>query len=234
MAGRPPKVDHLREAFLSSTQSAEGFVNSVLSLSGINPNTTGKQLHVEHARRAVELAFLGVVASWEEFLEQTFVRYMMGVSTDSGFSPHLRLGNAASIAHAYHVLSGDPDYDPNRHFSRFGDPRWVIASSKLYFEQGSPYATRMQPRIEVLQYAVKLRNRVAHSSTKVRSDFKAVAQTHLGLVGDQPLAQGYRVGDLLVTPVTKLFGASAKDRGLNYFSAYVEMYRTLANGIVPR
>lgn len=233
MAGRPPKLDHLRTTFLTSIRSAEGLVDSVLDLSGINPNSSQKQIHAEHARRVVELAFLGVQSAWEEFLEQSFVRFMMGVSPDNGAPANLRLGKAADLAHAYHVLSGDPSYDPAKQYSRFGDPKWVIASSKLYFENGSPFSPRMQQKIELLQYAVKLRNRVAHSSTKVRSEFKVVAQKHLGLNSDEPLTKGYRVGDLLVSPVKRLFGQSAKDRQVSYFKAYMEMYENLAKGIVP-
>jgi hypothetical protein len=233
VAGRPPKVDHLRIGFKNDTQSAWALVQSALRLSGINPNTDCPRLHTEHARRVVELAFLGMVASWEEFLEQVFVRYMAGAKTDTGFMPTLRIGKCAGIVHSYQVLAGDPDYDPNKHYAKFGDIKWVIASSKLYFDQGSPFAARLHAKLQPLQLAAKLRNRVAHASTKVRSDFKAAAQVHLGLDPGDPLSQGYRVGDLLVADAERLFGQIARDRHWNFFRAYHRMFRELAAGIVP-
>lgn len=233
MAGRPPKVDHLRDAFLSQAESAGALVDSVLTLSGINPNSECPRLHTEHARRVVELAFLGMVASWEEFLEQVFVRYMAGAAANNGFSPPMRMGKSINITHAYQVLSGDPDYDPNKHYSRFSDPKWVIDTSKLYFEKGQPFATRIHPKLEPLRHAVKLRNRVAHASTKVRSEFKSTAQKHLGLAPEDALIQGYRVGDLLVAPAQRIFGQGVRDQNLSYFWAYSAMYQTLSKHIVP-
>lgn len=233
MAGRPPKVDHVRDSFLAASDSAKSLVDSVTALSGINPNSKCPRLHTEHARRVVELAFLGMVSAWEEFLEQSFVRYLAGAVADGGYSPAHRMGKVSDIAHAYHVISGDPSYDPEKHYSKFGEPKWVIATARLYFETGSPYATRMQPKVEPLQYAVKLRNRVAHSSIKVRSDFRAVAKKHLNLDEDDPLKQGYALGALLQTKTTRLFGAKARDNEWTYFEAYRRMYRSLAKKIVP-
>ena len=233
MPGRPPKVDHLREGFIASGASAQGLVDSVLDMSGINPNSECPRLHTEHARRVVELAFLGLVSAWEEFLEQVFVRYTAGATTDSGFAPPLRMGATTSIAHSYHVISGDPDYDPTRHYAKFSDPKWVIATSKLYFEQGSPFSTRLHPKLEPLQHAVKLRNRVAHTSRKVRSEFKRTALIHLGRGPGDSLTQGYRVGDLLVAPAERIFGQQARNQSLSYFQAYRTMYESLAVRVVP-
>lgn len=234
MAGRPPKVDHVREAFLGQTNSARSLVKSVVTLSGINPNTACPRLHVEHSRRVVELAFLGLVSAWEEFLEQVFVRYMCAARADSGYIPNLRMGRASDLGHAYQVLSGDPKYNPARHYSRFSDPKWVISSAKLYFDQGSPFSPRMQSRIEILQNAVKLRNRVAHLSQKVRTEFIASAKLHLGKQCDKPLPQGFRVGDLLLIPPNRLFNQKIQNKQPDYFMAYCATFRSLAECIVPK
>ncbi len=233
MAGRTPKVGHIRDIFLAASKSAKDLVSAVSDLSSIHPNAAGPKLHPEHCRRVVELAFLGLVSAWEEFLEQSFVRYLAGAKADNDYMPALRLGKATGIEHAYHLISGDPEYDPTRNYSKFGEPKWVIAIAKNYMELGAPYATKLHPNLQVLQEAVRLRNRVAHNSGKSREDFKRSARAHLGLPENAPLIQGYGVGDLLTSPAVRLFGQQAQDSGWTYFLAYYARFRRLAKEIAP-
>ena len=59
---------------------------------------TGNPLHSSQARRVVSLAFLAMVASWEEFIEGTFVRYVCGARSLMRRRPQLKFGPAASLA----------------------------------------------------------------------------------------------------------------------------------------
>src|SRR5690349_3765507 len=102
MAGRPSKVGHVRDAFLSNSVSARDLVLAVRDLAAIRRVPGQAGLHPEQARRVVELAFLGLIASWEEFLEQSFVRYLAGAASDNGYRPKLRLGKSSDITHSYH------------------------------------------------------------------------------------------------------------------------------------
>lgn len=233
MAGRPPKVGKIRDQFLASVTSAKNLVASARALSVVNPHVGQPRLHAEQARRVVGLAFLGLISNWEEFLEETFVRYMAGANSPSGYSPIYRLGKTANIAHAYHVISGDTGFDPKRNYSKFSEPRWVIDITRIYFDNGAPYSPRMQAYIEPLQHAVKIRNRVAHSSTKCREDFKKTAKIHLGLQPTARLKQGYSVGDLLVEKPKAVFNASLQARHQSYFEIYCGLYKYLAKQIVP-
>ena len=233
MPGRPPKVGHIRDAFLRSSQSARDLVNAVRDLSGIEVAAGPARLHPEHSRRVVELAFLGLIAAWEEFLEQSFVRYLAGATADNGYRAPLRLGQASSISHAYQLISGDPDFDPSRNYSKFGEARWVIATAKNYFDLGAPYAPILHQHAELLQHANKLRNRVAHNSAKSREDFKRSARVHLGLAPTVALTQGYGVGDLLLAPAARMFGQPVSDSGVSFFRAYVSRLRKIAKHICP-
>lgn len=234
MAGRPPKVGHVRDAFMRESKSARDLMLAVQQVAAINPNAGGARLHPEQARRVIELAFLGLISSWEEFLEQSFVRYLAGAKSDDGSSAPLRLGQSSGIPHSYHLISGDPSFAPERNYSKFGDPKWVIAISKNYFAFGAPYAALLQANVEILQHAVKLRNRVAHSSTKCREDFKRSAKAHLGLAEGAGLTQGYSVGDLLLSPANRLFGHEARDRNWTFFYAYAVKLRQMARHICPK
>lgn len=232
MAGRQPKVAHIRDAFLKHTISARDLVRDVREISAVR-RLNEPCLHPEQARRVVELAFLGLLSAWEEFLEQSFVRYLAGAMSDDGYRPAYRLGKSASIAHSYHLISGDPAFDPSRNFSRFGDPKWMIGMAKNYFELGVPYAPVLHASLEILQHANRLRNRVAHNSLKAREDFKLSALSHLGLGNNAPLPQGYGVGDLLVAKADRLFGQETRDKGRIYFMAYAVRFRQLAKHICP-
>ena len=233
MVGRPPKVGHVRAAFMRESESARDLMLAVQQVSALNPNSGGPRLHPKQARRVVELAFLGLMSSWEEFLEQSFVRYLAGAKADDGSNPPLRVGQSSGIPHSYQLISGDPSFDPEKNYSKFGDPKWVIAISKNYFEHGAPYAALLQANLEILQHAVRLRNRVAHNSTKCREDFKRSARLHLGLAADAGLTQGYSVGDLLLSPAARIFGQEARDNNRTYFYAYAVKFRQMARRICP-
>lgn len=234
MSGRPPKVDHIREAFLRSIVSAISLYDSVLKVGGINPKTPGPRLHTQHVRRVVELAFLGVVGNWEEFLEQTLVRYIAGAICNNGYRPNLRLGPASGIPHAYQLISGDPKFDPSKQYIGLSSPQTVITLAELYLEDGCPYSSIMQENRARFIAAISLRNRVAHTSTKSREDFKKVARSFLGRGNNGRLTQGYRAGDLLVDTAKRHFGTSVANGQLTYFQAYMELFQRLALVVVPK
>lgn len=232
MAGQPA-VAHVRDRFLIGTESAQALVLAVRDVAAVRQVPGQPRLHPEQARRVVELAFLGMISAWEEFLERSFVRYLAGATSDSGYQPRLRLSRANSIAHSYHLLSGDPDFDPTRNYAKFSDYRWVVAIAKVYFDHGAPYSQLLHANLDVLSHATKLRNRVAHGSTKTREDFKRSARVHLGLQDNAPLQQGYGVGDLLMQRAERLFGQEMRDQNLPYFMAYALRLRYLARQICP-
>lgn len=231
MAGRPPEVHHVRESFMRATQSSLELIRDVQGVTSIKvkPNT----LHPEQARRIGELAFLGMISAWEEFLEQSFVRYLAGARAKNGYQPALRVGAASGISHSYHLLAGDPNFDPSRSYAKFSSPTWIISISKVFFENGAPYATQLHANLQILHFANHLRNRVAHSSKKARYEFKQAALQHLGLPATGTLPQGYRVGDLMLSRANHLFGQQVKDRGHVYFVAYGNRLRQMAKVICP-
>jgi hypothetical protein len=47
--------------------------------------------HPRVASKIVGLSFLSIVSAWEEYLEGSFLRYMAGAKSESGYSPRLRM-----------------------------------------------------------------------------------------------------------------------------------------------
>ena len=193
--------------------------------------TNPPSLHPKTARQIVGLAFMGLISSWEQCLERSLVRYLAGAATRSGYRPSLKHGQADSIAHAYEVLSLDPSYRPANSYLKVSDPSWTRNRSDFFFRR-HPYGC-LQNSADLIKHGNKIRNRVAHDSTKCKSDFKATCIHFLQPANDQ-LSQGYSPGDLLLAPVERHFGQGAIQRQISHFKAYTERLTSLADNIVPR
>lgn len=230
MAGRPAEVQHVRTTFAAECLSARGLVAAITALPPKVRPSPNPGLHPKHAEQVVELAFMAVVASWEEFLEDSLVRYVAGAKTSSNYRPTPKFGLASNITHAYQIVSQNANYDSQRDYLKVTDPNWVRNSASFIFSAHT-YAC-LQTKSDLIKHASAIRNRVAHSSEKCRTDFKATALYFLQPANGK-LSQGYGPGKLLLTPVQRHFGQRPVHQGLTHFEAYLQMYESLAMQIVP-
>ena len=227
------KVDQIRDRFKRALDSAIALVDAVSPLAAVKGAGHGRTLHIKHVRQVAELAFMGIVASWEEFLEQSMVRYLAGATSPSSREPVLRLGKCEDLSHSYQILTGKPSFDRTKHYISWIDPNEVIDKASIFFVGGKPYSTAIRPFKSELAHAIKLRNRVAHSSLKCIADFKKTANYYL-----QPgkVKQGYGLGDLLRQECRRDFTSlppMPAGATRNYFKAHIDMFKILADGIVP-
>jgi len=228
--GRPAKVDHVRKAFLAEVDQAIALVDAIRTLPSKVKPSNNPGIHPKHANQVVGLAFMGLIASWEEFLERTLVRYVTGAKTASSYQPTLKAGRANTIKHAYQLLSMDPNYNPDRSYLKVTDTRWLRKVADFYFSV-HPY-TCLQNQTDLLKNASNIRNRVAHDSTKYKADFKATA-LHFLQPANNKLTQGYGPANLLLAPVQRHFGQAAVNQQTTHLAAYADLFRDLAKQIVP-
>ena len=225
MPGRPPKVDHIRKGFLNEIRSARTLVSTVGQLPRKIQPSNKVGIHPKYVEQITGLAFMGVVSAWEEFLELTLVRYVAGAA-GTNYSPVHKFGSANSIAHSYELLSQNPNYDPQKNYLKVNDSRWVLQVADFIFDQ-HPYGN-LSSKTELLRNALNIRNRIAHNSSKSRSKFKETAVWFL-----QPknnlLRRSYGPGTLLSDKVKRHF----KSKGQSHFIAYLDLYESLAEAIVP-
>jgi len=226
---RPLKTGQLRKNFIADITSAENLVAKVRPLANVHPGGPQRSLHVKHVYRVVELAFMGIVSEWEDFVEQTFIRYLSDGQSDSGYGAPHKSGESNDMQHSYSLLSQNANYDPTKHYLRFSDPGWTISQAEFFFTGGGPYAS-IRTHIARLREANLIRNRVAHSSAKCKSEFKTVALSYVNPSGTT-LGQGYRVGSLMASRAIRHFGAAAHN--VDYFKAFCDLYRKLADDICP-
>lgn len=222
-------VDTCRESFEYQIDVAKRLTKAVVPLKAVN-HVAGENLHSKHVRRIVELAFMGVVSSWEDFLEQTMVRYLAGAKSKSGFGAPHKVGLAKSILHAYRVISREAKYDPKRNYLSWTCPSEVLSRADFFFVGGAPYHAPIQQFHANVQRAISIRNRVAHASEKCKADFKIVACEFLNVA---KLTKSYGAGDLLQAPAARHFGKAVANSGKIYLEAYLDMFEAMAKKIVP-
>lgn len=226
MPGRPPEVTHVKNTFLDEISAARNLVVAINAIPAKVSPSASIGLHPKYAQRVVALAFMAVVAAWEEFLECSLVRYLAGAKTASGYKPRPKLGMANNIPHAYKVLSQDANYESTKNYLKVNDPRWVRITADFFFD--THHYNCLQAKTDLLEHASRIRNRVAHGSNKCRNEFKKTA-IYFMRPANNSLPYGYGPGKLLIDPVQRHFGHT----GLTHFDAYLTMYEQLANTIVP-
>ena len=230
MPGRPPKVTHTRDAFLAEVSTARALVSAVRGLpQQVHPNAP-QGIHPKHVRQITGLAFMGVIAAWEEFLERTLVRYLAGAATDTGYSATPKFGRASDLGHAYELLSQDANYDPLKNYLKVSDARWVWRTADFFFAQHN-YGS-LSAKSDLLSNANRIRNRIAHDSDKCKADFKTSSVWFLQPASGN-LTKGFTPGALLLSPATRNFGAQLNGAGVSHFEAYMRTYEALAKSIVP-
>jgi len=124
-------------------------------------------------RLLAELSFLRIFLAWEEFLEETFIRYMRGAKTGSGYGPRCFV-NPTTLEHASQILTSP------RQYVDWTTPSEAIKRAKLYFHQGEPYASALLGATEDLQDMNTIRNRIAHSSAHAKQQFRSLVLRKFG------------------------------------------------------
>jgi hypothetical protein len=238
---RTPKLNSVRNEFVRIISSAVNIFLAVFQYTEKDRIYAGIQgeepLHPAQVKRIIAFSFTQVISAWEQFIQDSFMRYMIGASSPSGYKPQLRIGPCKSYIHAWQVLTGKIGFDPDRDFIGWTSWQIITDRAKIYFEEGHPFTLLGQPDTQRIADAVALRNRVVHGSSRCIEKFKKVAKEHLRLSVEDKLNPGYGVGDLLIheplifpknpeiTPETPEFN--------NYFISYANLFLEAAYKIAP-
>ncbi|MFZ7134319.1 MAG: hypothetical protein ACOWWR_18385 [Eubacteriales bacterium] len=132
-----------------------------------------QQIPVKQTRTIIELAFLQTMLAWEVFLEDSFIRYICGAETQSGYSPKCYL-KPISMEHSFDMLRQDKPYIEWNNASN------VLKLAKLYFKDGQPYRDALSPILQDLNRTRIIRNSIAHSSKASRKSLENLARDILG------------------------------------------------------
>ena len=146
-------------------------------------------LHQPQVDLIFELGFLKIFIAWEQFLENTFVRYMCGASSLLGKKP-IRIISARYLDDALGAICGE------RPYADWASVDIVVERANRFFDKGEPYATPLQSAAAELVNMRKVRNHIAHHSNKSREDFNKLLVKSYGF---RP--QGKTAGRFLRRPL---------------------------------
>lgn len=209
----PIKIDKCRSDFLSSTQRVSALKVLANSCGVISPRGF-KRLNRRDSEEIVGLTLLKLMANWESFLEEGFLRYLCGAHCRSGYVPTLINPPSRTLADARAAIYGARDY-----------VSWAPNSTRMRaagkFAGGDPYDSALGSIAATLTEMTAVRNRIAHFSEYAMEEFRQVVRQRLGFV-----PRG-------VTPGSFLLWRPAIPGALCVFEEHVAALVTGAKAIVP-
>lgn len=146
-----------------------------------------------------EAAVLKIYISWERYVEQSFISYLMGELSTTGVAVTSYL-RTPTFEHANRAVIGTQKYVD------WGNPDIVTRLASLYFPNGAPYKPALSAIISDLYDLRAVRNAAAHLSTTTSAQLDGVALRRLG----HPV-NGVTVYDLVTGPDATGGGATVLD-----------------------
>lgn len=137
-------------------------------------NVPAKYLNKYKKDDILELAFLMVYKSWENFLAESFLRYMAGASSISGKQPE-RYVNTNTIEKSRYLLMGEKN--SNRIIPWAGE--FVRQKSIVYFKNGEPFESPLSAITTYLSEIKTIRNTIAHGSKESKAKFQKLVNSKL-------------------------------------------------------
>lgn len=115
-----------------------------------------------------EAAFLRVFMTWESFLEESFLAYMLGKNSITGLTI-IRYVLPRDIGHAREFVTGTLRYPD------WSNPDTVKKLALVYFELGEPFKTTLNSIHSDLMDIKTIRNSAAHLTSATSTKLDAVA-----------------------------------------------------------
>lgn len=221
MAGVPRVSVALRD-FLESVRQSEELPRHVAEL---RSSCSGGPsiLPRREFEMVVELAFLQLFLAWEEFLEESFIRYLCGSASPSG-QKFRRLIKPQSQETARTFLM------VNRRYVDWTEPGMLRPLAESMFENGGSFSV-LSTAGRALREMRTIRNRIAHRSGSARTAFETLVRECLGYVPKPPLTPGAFL--LRNRPTHHATASNRKTPRSTFFSYYSSTVTALANLIAP-
>lgn len=158
-------------AFRAEVTTCQGFVSKAFT-----QNTAGTYLLTSPERSfVVDSAFLKIFIAWESFLEEVFVRYLLGQPSTTG-KLAVRHATPSSDQHAREILIGTQKYVD------WSNPEIVRRLARLYFSNGEPIEAVLGSIQNDLFDLKTVRNAAAHLTSTTGKSLDALASRRLGRV----------------------------------------------------
>jgi len=164
-------VGHVHDSFSSELASAARFRTAVMQAA----HHSSGMLTPTQVSYAIEMSFLRAFMGWEEFLQQTFIRYMCGAQYCSGGAPTL-----ISASPAPNLSQADAALRQGRRYIGWTVSATVIDRARKQFNGGEPYASAVGGIAPTLDTARRIRNRIVHQSDQCKEKYREALRTLFG------------------------------------------------------
>jgi hypothetical protein len=210
-----PRLHTALTSFSRSIKDARELANDAHKWS--IPLAPGARAQITLQRRdtLTEMAFLRAFTSWEVFLEQAFVLYLLGHRPPKGAPPRRYGFPPTPAAAAEWCLEG-------RNYAKWNAAD-VQRKANQWFKDGKPFTPILQARQSHLKQLVTIRNAIAHESSEAKAKFEALVRDELGA-----LPPGTSVGNFLMT--TK----PTSTPPISFMEFYLTQIEGVAMTIVPK
>lgn len=164
-----------------------------------------KDLHY----KIVEACFMDIYNSWEDFIEKSFILYLLG-DVDFKNNKYKSCINPKDEEHAYNIIRGI------RTYPKWTDLEELMVFANLYFINNGPFDCLKYNPIE-LREIKNIRNFISHKSEKSKKCFKNV------LIRNTVYTQKIKPGEFLMMFIYK--------QKITFFSYYCEYLKILVDKI---
>jgi hypothetical protein len=212
------QVTHTRVAFEAEVDKIVALLQRTSTAGYLAQNGKHIRFGNRYVERVAEYSLLRMHLAWETFLEDSFLRYLCGAATVSGYRPTLLQPQAPTIEHAFRSLLRQPHYT----YLDWSRQR-TSAASTARFHNGGSYVTPLANASRYLDEIAVIRNRIAHRSDSTSTEFNRVVRSYYAR-----LVPGMTVGRFLVNP-----GLQPLLTSQSFFQSYVSLLRATAGQIVP-
>jgi len=159
----------------------------------------------------VELSFLKIYLAWEQFLEETFLRYAMGGKTSTGYKVTSYI-NPRDKVHAQDLINEGKEYSN-------WTPSEVIKKASRFFKR-EPFRNALRPIITELDEMRTIRNKIVHGSSYSNEKFKTLVRSKISYA-----PRGITAGEFLLKTET--------NTRKTFFEFYVDFIINASKKIVP-
>jgi hypothetical protein len=211
--------EHLTE---TKQLAADAHIWANLDWNSIKLPSEAKPFSKQHKDLVVQIAFFQSFLEWEQFLEESFILYLLGHHPPKGIPPKC-YANPPDRATAEKMVA------EGRRF-----PDWTVASlvidrASRFFGDGKPYSDILKLRQTTLEEIKTIRNALAHSSQNSKMKFRKLVLNELG-----NFPNNMTIGRFLdMTIPSSSSKAKNYKHPVSYFEFYVDTFLWLAKEIIP-
>jgi len=165
-----------------------------------------------------EISFLKIFVAFENFIENTFLYYMLGGKSPNKYCP-IRYVFPKDKEHAIKMTL--QDYS---NYTDWSTPDKIVKRAEYTFKNGEPFKTGIASYIQILQDLKIIRNYITHSSENAKDKFEIRARFYLGTL---PPGNVLTVGNFL------LMYSPQNTRPICFIEFFAEKLKDFSSNLIP-